>query len=77
MTSLVYGFVHAAGHGWTDGETLAAFGLGVALLVSFVLIERRAVAPITPLVLFADRSRSGAYLARMLLIAGMTGCSSS
>ena len=36
-------------------------------------VERRAVAPITPLVLFADRSRSGAYLARMLLIAGMTG----
>ena len=51
----------------------AAFGLGVTLLVSFVLIERRAVAPITPLVLFADRSRSGAYLGRMLLIAGMTG----
>jgi EmrB/QacA subfamily drug resistance transporter len=73
MTSLVYGFVHAAGHGWTNGETLAAFGLGVTLLVSFVFIERRAVAPITPLVLFADRSRSGAYLGRMLLIAGMTG----
>jgi EmrB/QacA subfamily drug resistance transporter len=73
MTSLVYGFVHAASHGWTNAETLASFVLGIGLLATFVFVERRAVAPITPLVLFADRSRSGAYLARMLLIAGMTG----
>jgi EmrB/QacA subfamily drug resistance transporter len=73
MTSLVYGFVNAASHGWTDTETLGAFGLGAVLLGSFVAIERRAVAPITPLVLFADRSRSGAFLGRMLMVAGMTG----
>lgn len=73
MTSLVYGFVHAATDGWTNGETLAAFAAGAVLMASFIVVERRADAPITPLVLFADRSRSGAYLARMLLIAGMTG----
>ena len=27
MTSLVYGFVHAAQHGWTNSETLASFAL--------------------------------------------------
>ena len=73
MTSLVYGFVHAAAHGWTNTETLGSFALGAALLATFIAVESRAEAPITPLVLFADRSRAGAYLARMLLIAGMTG----
>ncbi len=73
MTSLVYGFVHAAAHGWSNSETLVAFGLGVVLLAAFVLAESRAEAPITPLSLFADRSRAGAYLARMFLVAGMTG----
>src|SRR5262245_716587 len=73
VAALVYGFVHAAENGWSNLETLASFALGVGLLVTFVLVERRAQAPITPLTLFADRTRSGAYLARMLLIAGMTG----
>ncbi len=73
MTSLVYGFVHAAAHGWSNTETLMAFALGVVLLTAFILVERNAEAPITPLSLFADRTRSGAYLARMLMIAGMTG----
>jgi EmrB/QacA subfamily drug resistance transporter len=73
MSSLVYGFVHAAAHGWSSRETLAAFGIGIALMTTFVWVENRAEAPITPLSLFADRRRSGAYLARMLLIAGMTG----
>jgi EmrB/QacA subfamily drug resistance transporter len=73
MTALVYGFVHAAAEGWRNGETLAAFGAGIVLLAAFILVEQRAVAPITPLTLFADRSRSGAFLARMLMIAGMTG----
>jgi predicted MFS family arabinose efflux permease len=45
----------------------------VVLLAAFVAVERRADEPITPLSLFADRTRSGAYVARMLLFAGMTG----
>lgn len=73
VASLVYGFVHAAAHGWSNGETLGSFALGVLLLGAFIAAERRAEAPITPLSLFADRTRAGAYLARMFLIAGMTG----
>ena len=73
MTALVYGFVHAAGHGWSSGQSLAAFVVGALLMAAFVAVESRAEAPITPLSLFADRTRSGAYLARMLLIAAMTG----
>jgi EmrB/QacA subfamily drug resistance transporter len=73
VTSLVYGFVRAAEHGWSDPLTVGGFVAGIALLAAFVAIEQRADAPITPLTLFADRTRSGAYLARMLMIAGMTG----
>jgi hypothetical protein len=73
VTSLVYGFVRAAEHGWSDPLTVGGFVAGAALLAAFVAVELRAEAPITPLALFADRTRSGAYLARMLLIAGMTG----
>ncbi len=73
MTALVYGFVHAASTGWGDTLTIAAFAAGVVLLASFVLVERRATAPITPLELFADRTRTGAYLARLLMFAAMMG----
>ena len=40
--------------------TVASFALAVGLLAAFVLIERRAEQPITPLRLFASRERSGA-----------------
>ncbi|MET8544003.1 MFS transporter [Kitasatospora sp. NPDC004799] len=61
MVSLVYGFIRASDHGWTDGVTLTAFSLAAVLLTAFLLHERRAPQPITPLHLFRDRNRSGAY----------------
>ena len=47
--------------------------IAVALLAVFLLNETRAPQPITPLRLFADVSRSGSYVARLLLVAGMMG----
>jgi EmrB/QacA subfamily drug resistance transporter len=73
MAALVYGFIRAASDGWHDPVSLGAFGAAIALLGFFVLIESRAAQPITPLRLFASRSRSGSYLARLLLVAGMFG----
>ncbi|MEV4257055.1 hypothetical protein AB0J52_28190, partial [Spirillospora sp. NPDC049652] len=49
------------------GNRPLALGLGVLLLIVFVLVERRAAQPVTPLRLFADRARSAA-LAALLLI---------
>jgi predicted MFS family arabinose efflux permease len=63
--------VRAASDGWGDGFTVASFSAGVALLVAFVLTERRAEHPITPLRLFASRERSGALVARVLVVSGM------
>jgi EmrB/QacA subfamily drug resistance transporter len=73
MASLVFGFVRAATGGWGDAETIIAFAIGVVLLTTFVLTERRAASPITPLRLFTDRNRASSYIARLLLVAGMMG----
>jgi EmrB/QacA subfamily drug resistance transporter len=71
MTAVVYGFVRAAADGWGNDLTVASFAVGAALLMTFVVNEMRADQPITPLRLFASRERSGAYLARMLVVGGM------
>jgi hypothetical protein len=71
MTALVYGFVRAAEDGWGDRVTVASFALSAVLLVGFVFNEMRAEQPITPLRLFASRERSGAYVARILVVSGM------
>src|SRR5262245_36945097 len=73
MSSLVYAFLRAASSGWTDRLTVTAFGAAAVLLTAFVVNEARSPQPITPLRLFADRSRSGSYIARLLLVAGMFG----
>ncbi|MFF0449281.1 MFS transporter [Streptomyces sp. NPDC004609] len=73
MAALVYGFIRAAEDSWSDGLALAAFGVAVVLLTAFVLVERRAREPITPLRMFADRNRSGTYLIMMSLAAAMFG----
>ena len=71
MTALVYGFVRAAADGWGERGTVASFAAGAILLGAFVVNERRAEQPITPLRLFASRERTGAYVARMLVVGGM------
>jgi EmrB/QacA subfamily drug resistance transporter len=73
MTALVYGFIRAASDGWGNTLALAAFGLAAGLLAVFLINESRAAQPITPLRLFADRSRAGSYVTRLLLVAGMFG----
>jgi EmrB/QacA subfamily drug resistance transporter len=73
MSAIVYGFVRAASDGWGDRVTVASFTAGVVLLALFVLNELRAEQPITPLRIFASRERSGAYVARILVVGAMFG----
>jgi EmrB/QacA subfamily drug resistance transporter len=73
MTAIVYGIVRSASSGWTDTTTLASFAAGLVLLALFVLNERRAEQPVTPLRLFASRERVGAYGARVLFVGAMFG----
>ena len=73
MTSLVFAFIQASAHGWTDVSTLAAFAIGILLMLAFLLIEQEAEHPVTPLRLFRDRRRSSALLNMLLLSAAMFG----
>ena len=73
MTATVYGIVRAATAGWTDRITVASLLAGAALIAVFVLNERRAEQPVTPLRLFANRERAGAYGARILFVGAMFG----
>jgi len=73
MTSLVFAFIQASAHGWMNAWTLAAFSAGVVLMLAFLLIERRAEHPVTPLRLFRDSRRSSALLNMLLLSAAMFG----
>jgi len=73
MFAIVYGIVRAGDAGWSDRITVASLAGGVVLMTLFVLNERRAAQPITPLRLFASRERVGAYVARLLFVGAMFG----
>ncbi len=70
MTALAFGFVQAASASWGAPEAWSSLVLGGVMLAAFARIEARAKEPITPLRLFASRTRSGAYLGRLLLVCG-------
>lgn len=56
LLALVFGLTRAASHGWTDGLTLLAFAIAVALLVAFVAVERGTAFPLVPLSVLRRRS---------------------
>ncbi|MFI6345340.1 MFS transporter [Streptomyces sp. NPDC050560] len=73
MVGLVYAFIRVPTAGWGDSLTIGSFLAAGVLLAGFLWTETRAGAPIMPLWLFTDRSRSGAYLNILLLTGFMLG----
>jgi MFS family permease len=73
MILLVYGFVRAASAGWGDRLTLLSFALAAVLLCGFLVVQAKVKYPIMPLRLYADRTRSSAYLTMLLLVTSMFG----
>lgn len=73
LVSLVYGITRAGepAHGWGDSGTLGFIAAGVALLAAFVTIESRVANPLLPLRIFANRTRSTAFIAMMIVPAAM------
>jgi len=73
LVALVYGFTEAAkpGMGWRSGTTLGLLIAAVALLIGFVVVERRAANPLLPLRIALDRNRGGSFLASLLVGAGL------
>jgi EmrB/QacA subfamily drug resistance transporter len=73
LFALVYGFSHAQTSSWGNGVTIGFIAAAVALLGAFVAIQRRSSHPLLPLRVVADRNRGGAFLAVLVVGAGMFG----
>ena len=73
LGGVVYALIESSTRGWGDALILASFALGSALLVAFVLAERRAAAPMMPLELFRSRVFSGINALTLLLYGALGG----
>lgn len=73
LAGVVYALIEAPLHGWLAPAVLVAAVVGVAALVTFVLLERRVASPMLPLGLFRDRNFAGANVLTLLLYASLGG----
>jgi MFS family permease len=68
---LVYAMTEAATDGWSTGRTIALLAASAALLVAFIVIERRTRIPIMPFRIFRLRTLTAANLVGVLVGAGL------
>jgi len=73
LFGVVWALINGNGEGWTSPIILGAFAAGIALMVAFLLWERRAPAPMLPPHFFRSRAFSFASLSAMLMSFGMFG----
>jgi EmrB/QacA subfamily drug resistance transporter len=73
MFCLVYGLSNAASHSWRTPSTYGFLAAGAVLLVAFAFWQAKAPDPLLPPRVIADRNRGGAYLAILVVGAGMFG----
>jgi EmrB/QacA subfamily drug resistance transporter len=73
LVVLVYAIVKAQTFGWGSPSTLGLGAVAVALLVAFVLIERRSSDPLMRLSIFRVRALTVADSALLLVASGMFG----
>jgi EmrB/QacA subfamily drug resistance transporter len=73
LFALVFGMSRAQSEGWGQPATLVFLGAAAALLVAFVLLQRRVANPLLPLRVVLDRNRGGSYLAIGTAGAGIFG----
>ena len=67
VSLLVYALVDANNSGWGSATTLSLIALSAALLIAFVVIERRVEAPLVPGDIFASRTRTASYIIAVLI----------
>ncbi len=63
---LVYAMTRAVQHGWATAETIALLAASAALVVAFVVIELRSIAPLLPMRMFRLRTLSGSNVGSLL-----------
>ncbi len=66
LSVLVYAIVNTESAGWGSAETVTLLALSAALLISFVVIEHRAAAPLVPFSIFRIRTLTGANVVGLL-----------
>ncbi|HEV7752835.1 MAG TPA: MFS transporter [Baekduia sp.] len=71
--ALVFTLIKGDAWGWTSGRTLAGFAVAAALLLAFVLIERRHEDPLIPLRIFSNRSLAASDAAMLVVAAALFG----
>jgi EmrB/QacA subfamily drug resistance transporter len=71
LGGLVYGLVESSQLGWTSLRVIGSLGIAVVGLISFPMIEARAVSPLVPLKLFRSRTFRGANLLTLFLYAAL------
>jgi EmrB/QacA subfamily drug resistance transporter len=71
LAALVYAITRAGSHGLADRQTLPFALLAAALLLVFVLVQRRSRAPMVPATVVADHGRLAANLVMFGMGAGM------
>jgi EmrB/QacA subfamily drug resistance transporter len=73
LFGLVYGLVRSQTIGWGATEVLVALAAGVALVIAFVIRERRTAAPMLPMEFFASRGFSVTNAISLSMYFGMFG----
>lgn len=71
LALFTFGFLRMPAEGLDHWQVYGALGVGLLLLIAFVMIEKRSPHPMMPLQLFANRSFSGANLLTFFLYAGL------
>lgn len=73
LFGVVFGLVRANALGWTSPAVLTSMAGGAAVLVAFVMWERRAREPMLPITFFRSRTFSSANAASFFMYFGMFG----
>ena len=71
--ALVFTLMNADRWGWTSGRTIAGFVVSIALIATFVVIERRHEDPLVPLRIFSNRRLSTADATLLIMVAALFG----
>lgn len=72
LASLVLAVNRGEAWGWGSPEIIGLFVVAAALLISFIVVERRSISPVVDLALFKLRSYTASMSAAMLQFFGLT-----
>ncbi|HZE05864.1 MAG TPA: MFS transporter, partial [Solirubrobacteraceae bacterium] len=73
LFGVVFGLIRSQSLGWGSLQVLVSLGAGIALLVAFVIQERRARTPMLPLQFFARRGFAVTNVVSLAMYFGMFG----